>query len=105
MAEANPPSTKDLLLLILGFYKLKTPPSGATSGDAYWLNETHTELRESVFNPFWFGSPKAAWNEVKYQDFLIATLLENIAGHKQDFIAISEPLLASIDVLGKEFSR
>lgn len=105
MAEANPPSTKDLLLLILGFYKLKTPPSGVTSGDAYWLNETHTELRESVFNPYWLGSPKAAWNEVKYQDFLIATLLENIAGHQQDFSAISEPLLASIDVLGKEFSR
>ncbi len=105
MAEAESPSTKDLLLLITGLYSLKTPPAGATSGETYYLNETRTALRESDVTFGWLLSPEAAWKKVKYRDWLIATLLENIADHKQEFIAISEPLIASIDVLGKEFSR
>jgi hypothetical protein len=51
------------------------------------------------------ASPKIAWTKVKYRDWLIATLLEEVAGHKQEFIAISEPLIASIDLLSKEFTR
>ncbi len=105
MAEAEPPSTKDLLLLITGLYILKAPPTSAASGETYWLNETRTALRESILNPLWLRSPEAAWKKVKYRDWLIATFVENIADHEQKFVAISEPLIASIDFLGKEFSR
>jgi hypothetical protein len=105
MAEAESPSTKDLLLLITGLYSLKAPPVNATSGETYYLNETRTALRESDVTFGWLLSPEAAWKKVKFRDWLIATALENFAGHKQEFVAISEPLIASIDVLGKEFSR
>ena len=105
MAEAKPPSTTDLLSLLTGLFTLKSPPASATSGEAYWLNETRTALRESILNIAWLQSPKNAWNNVKYRDWLVATLLEEIAGHKQEFVALSEPLIASVDVLGKEFTR
>jgi len=63
-----------------------------------------TEL-DPRLNIAWLQSPKNAWNNVKYRDWLVATLLEEIAGHKQEFVALSEPLIASVDVLGKEFTR
>jgi hypothetical protein len=109
MAEAKSPSTKDLLLLITGFYLPKSPPSTtADKGDVYWLKDATTnvdrELRESIFNPKWLGSPEDAWGGVRFRDWLIATLFSEIAKRNHDFVAIEEPLLASIDVLSKEFT-
>ena len=109
MAEEKSPSTKDLLLLITGFYVPKSPPSTAGSGAVYWLKEATTnedrELRESKFNDKWLSSPMDAWDNVRFRDWLIATLFGTIAKYKYDFVAISEPLLASIDVLEKEFTH
>ena len=109
MAEVKSPSTKDLLLLITGLQVPKTPPAAADSGDIYWLNEITTEqehtLRDSQLNPLWLSSPENAWKGVRFRDWLIATLIRSVADNKQEFVAITEPLLASIDVLGKEFSR
>src|SRR6185295_17725932 len=108
MAEAKPPSTKDLFLLIAGLQVLKTR-NDADSGEDYYLNEVNlTEertLRDIDWNPFWLGSPQKAWDSVRYRDWLIATLAENIAGNKQEFTAISESLVVSLDVLSKEFKR
>lgn len=107
MAEAKPPSTTDLLLLIAGFQLLKNPDTTADSGEDYYLNEpTTTEertLRETLPNLLWLSSPKAAWDSVHFRDWLIATLAAGIASHKQEFTAISEPMLISLDVLSKEF--
>ncbi len=109
MAEIKSPSTKDLLLLITGFHVLKSPPEKANSGQVYWLTEaTTTEdrtLRESKLNPNWLASPAAAWDGVRFRDWLITALFGAIADHKNEFVAISEPVLASIDVLGKEFTN
>jgi len=109
MAEVKSPSTKDLLLLITGFHVLKAPPQNADSGQAYWLTEgTATEdrtLRESKFNPNWLVSPAAAWDGVRFRDWLLTALFGEIASHKNEFVAISEPVLASVDVLGKEFTN
>jgi uncharacterized protein DUF6603 len=107
MAESKPPSTTDLLLLIAGLQLLKAPDTSADFGADYYLNEpTTTEertLRESQSNQLWLRSPKTAWNSVKFRDWLIATLLANIASHKNEFSAISEPMIMSMDVLSKEF--
>ena len=54
-------------------------------------------------NPLWLRNPKAAWDSVKFRDWLIATLAANIADNKHEFTAISEPMLMSMDVLSKEF--
>ena len=109
MAEAKSPSTKDLLLLITGFEVPKGAPSSAGSGAVYWLKEATTnedrELRDSRFNDRWLSSPMAAWDGVRFRDWLIATLFGSIAKYKHDFVAISEPLLASMDVLDKEFTH
>lgn len=107
MADAKPPSTTDLLLLITGLQLPKNPDKSADFGEDFYLNEpTTTEertLRETQSNPFWLGSPKAAWDGVKFRDWLIATLVAGIADHKTEYTAISEPLLFSMDVLSKEF--
>ena len=107
MAEAESPSTKDLLLLITGLQVLKEPPAKAEAGEYYWLNEPVSDeartLRESILNPNWLLSPKAAWEGVRFRDWLIANLIGNFTDHKHDFTAISEPLIASIDILSKEF--
>jgi len=109
MAEAKSPSTKDLLLLLTGFYVPKTPPAQTGTGEVYWLKEATTnedrELRESKFNDRWLASPEAAWDGVRFRDWLLATLFREIAKKKHDFVAISEPLIGSIDVLGKEFTH
>lgn len=107
MAEAKPPSTTDLLLLIAGLNLIKNPDTTADSGEDYYLNEATTTkvrtLRESLPNPLWLRNPKAAWNDVRFRDWLIATLSANITDHKHEFTAISERLLMSLDVLSKEF--
>ena len=109
MAEAESPSTKDLLLLITGLQVLKEPPLNAEAGEYYWLTEPTTDekrtLRESQLNPHWLRSPKLAWEGVRFRDYLITTLFGNIADNKHDFIAITEPLVASMDVLTKDFKR
>jgi uncharacterized protein DUF6603 len=109
MAEAKPPSTTDLLLLIAGLQLPKSPDTTADFGEDYYLNEPgNTEertLRESLPNPLWLRNPKSAWDSVRFRDWLIATLAANIASHKQEFTAISEPMLISLDVLSKEFKR
>jgi hypothetical protein len=105
--EAKPPSTSDLLLLITGLQKLKTPDSEADCGEDYYLNEAkltdERTLRDTLLNVDWLGNPNAAWKGVRYRDWLIATVADNIASHNQEFSAISEPLLFSMDVLSKEF--
>ncbi|HEY0367557.1 MAG TPA: hypothetical protein VGC73_13895, partial [Pyrinomonadaceae bacterium] len=109
MAEVKSPSTKDLLLLITGLQVPKSPPTTAGSGQVYWLKEATTaedrELRESQLNLKWLLSPMAAWDGVRFRDWLIALAFGAIADHKQEFVAISEPLLASVNLLGKEFTR
>src|ERR1044072_8505718 len=109
MAEAKPPSTTDLLLLIAVFQFVKSPDTTADFGEDYYLNEpTTTEertLRESLPNALWLRSPKAAWNSVKFRDWLIATLLASVTDNKHDFTTITEPLIMSLDLLSKEFKR
>ena len=109
MAEAKSPSTTDLLLLIAGLQLLKSPDTTANFGEDYYLNEPTTSeertLRESQPNPLWLRSPKAAWDSVKFRDWLIGTLAAGIAGNKHEFTAISEDLTMSMDVLSKEFKR
>ncbi|HKS08098.1 MAG TPA: DUF6603 domain-containing protein, partial [Pyrinomonadaceae bacterium] len=107
MADPQPPSTTDLLLLIAGLQLIKKPDTTADSGEDYYLNEPTTKevrtLRESQSNQLWLRDPKAAWTSVKFRDWLIATLLAGVADHKVEFTAIAEPLLFSMDVLSKEF--
>ena len=109
MAEAKPPSTTDLLLLAAGLQLVKSPETNADFGEDYYLNEpTTTEertLRESLPNPLWLRSPKAAWDSVKFRDWIIGTLAASVTGSKHDFTTISEPLIMSLDVLSKEFKR
>ena len=73
MAEAEAPSTKDLLLLIFGLYQIKAAPKDAQSGQDYWLTEPTTteerKLRESILNLPWLLNPKQAWNSVRFRDW------------------------------------
>ena len=82
MAEAKPPSTTDLLLLIAGLQLVKSPETNADFGEDYYLNEpTTTEertLRESLPNALWLRSPKAAWDSVKFRDWLIGTTTSSV---------------------------
>lgn len=109
MAEVKSPSIKDLLLLLTGFYVPKSPPQQARTGQDYWLTEARPnedrDLRESIHNSKWIKSPMAAWEGVRFRDWLVTALFGAIADHKNEFVAISEPMLASIDVLGKEFTH
>src|SRR5262249_8528890 len=108
MAEGKPPSTSDLLFLIPGLQVVKTPNPKANSGEDYYLNELElTEertLRETHWNDQYLGSLLPSWNKDRFRDWLIATLAQRIGGHKQDFTAISEPLLVSMDLLAKKFT-
>ena len=107
MADAKPPSTTDLLLLIAGLQLPRSPDTTADSGEDFYLNEPTTNeqrtLRETQSNPLWLRNPKTAWNNVKFRDWLIATLVAGVADNKHDFTAISEPLIMSMDLLSKEF--
>lgn len=109
MADANPPSTSDLLLLLFGTQLIKTPNNAAQSGEDYYLNppkltEERT-LRESTWALLFLLNPGLAWSKVKFRDWLIKTLFSNITDHKHAFNAISEPLICSMDLLGKEYDR
>ena len=109
MADAKPPSTTDLILLILGWNLLKNPDAAAQSGEEYYLNppkltEERT-LRDSMWDALFLFNPKQAWSDVKFRDWLITTLFSNITDHKHAFNAISEPVICSMDLLGKEYER
>src|ERR1044072_3134678 len=102
---AEPPSTSDLLLLIAGLRLMKNPEKTADFGEDYYLNpkvdQSERTLRESLANPFYLNSPEKAWNDVRFCDWLMATLFGSIAGKKHDFKAITEHVLYSKDVLAK----
>lgn len=101
MPEDQPLSTKDLFLLMIGLWKLKQPPDQLLPAEKYWRD--NGSLRESDWNLAWFSSPEQAWNDVPHRDWLIANIVNNVTGGTQDFSAISEPMLASMDVLTNEF--
>jgi hypothetical protein len=100
MAEGAALSTTDLFLLMVGLYKLKAPDENADSGEKYWLKDG--ALRDSEWNLNWFASPQNAWESVRHRDWLIAALAVKIIGENQDFSAISEPMLVSLDLLSDE---
>ncbi len=101
MAEGKSLSTKDLFLLMMGMHKLVRPrPLNPMPPEEYYLKDG--ELRESKWNWDWLASPAHAWQQVRYRDWLMANLVDNLVGHNQDFSAISEPMLVSLDVLTNE---
>ncbi len=109
MADAKPPSTGDLLLLMMGLQIVKAPDKTAHSGEDYYLNPpgqtSERTLRETIANPLYLNSPFAAWKEVHFRDWLISRISAGITGNKHDFTAISEPVLYSLDLLGKKYER
>jgi hypothetical protein len=109
MAEAKPPSTSDLLLLITGLNVVKAPDLTADLGEDYYLNPPNGNeqrtLRETISNVKYIDNPFAAWRDVKFRDWLLTTLFGNITDHKHDFSTISEPVLYSMDLLGKKYER
>ena len=108
MADAKPPSTSDLLLLMMGLQIVKAPDKTADSGEDYYLNPPlqtrERTLRETTGNPQYLNNPLAAWREVRFRDWLISKLFAAITDNKHDFTAISEPVLYSMDLLGKKLS-
>jgi hypothetical protein len=100
MADVKPLSTKDLFLLMVGWNRLKKPPSKADKAENYWLD--NGSLRDSEWNWEWPFSPKDAWESVRYRDWLMANIAANLTDSNQDFIAISEPLFVSLDLLPSE---
>jgi hypothetical protein len=109
MAEAKPPSTSDLLLLMSGINVVKAPDTTATSGEDYYLNApvrtSERTLRETTSNTLYIYNPFAAWANVPFRDWLITRFFAGIADNKHDFTAISEPVLYSMDLLGKKYDR
>src|SRR6185369_17797629 len=108
MAEAKPPSTSDLLLLITGLDVVKAPDLTADFGEDYYLNprkgNEERTLRETISNTKYLLDPFDAWRGVKFRDWLLSTLFGNITDHKHDFTTISQPVLYSMDLLGKKYS-
>lgn len=100
MAEGKPLSTKDLFLLMVGWNRLKKPDDKAKKAEDHWLD--NGALRESEWNHEWPFSPKAAWESVRYRDWLAANIAANLTGRNQDFVAISEPVFVSLDLLPSE---
>ena len=100
MSEQAFYSTKDGLMLIVGLKALDKPPAAHSSGADYWFD--NGKLRETKWNWDWILSPKAAWEQVPYRDWLIAGLLVNMVGQQQEFLAISEPILVSFNLLASE---
>ncbi|HEX6716018.1 MAG TPA: DUF6603 domain-containing protein [Pyrinomonadaceae bacterium] len=110
MAEANPPTTSDLLLLLFGLQLVKEPDRTAHSGADYYLNPPvqtrERTLRATIANQQYLYNPFAAWREVSFRDWLISQLFAGITDNKHDFTAIpTEPLRYSIDLLGKKYER
>jgi len=101
-------SYKDLFLLSVGLRELEprkrseqVPPSTRISPEEYYLKDG--KLRESKWKWDWIVSPRKAWEAVRYRDWLIGNLIAKVTGDNQDFVAISEPMVSSLDVLAKEF--
>lgn len=109
MSDPQPPTTTDLLLLIFGLQQVIKPDGTAHKGEDYYLNppvrSDERTLRETKDNVLWLRDTKTAWDSVRFRDWLITTLFGNIADHKQELTAISENLVSSMDVLGKEFTH
>ena len=107
MADAKPPSTSDLLLLMMGIQILKAPDTTADSGEDYYLNPPvqtrERTLRETIGNPDYLLNPFTAFRDVHFRDWLISKLFAGITDNKHDFTAISEPVLYSMDLLGKKY--
>ena len=78
MADAKPPSTSDLLQLMLGLQLVKAPDKTADSGEDYYLNPPvqtgERTLRETISNPLYLINPSTAWKEVRFRDWLISKL-------------------------------
>ncbi len=109
MAGVKPPSTSDLLLLMTGMQIVKAPDTTADSGEDYYLHlpvqTSERTLRETIANPLYLHNPAAAWKAVRFRDWLISRVFAGITDNKHDFIAISEPVLYSLDLLGKKYER
>jgi len=109
MADAKPPSTSDLLLLMTGIQIVKAPDTTADSGEDYYLHPpvqtSERKLRETIANPKFLSNPSAAWKEVRFRDWLFSRLFAGLTDNKHDFTAISEPVLYSLDLLGKKYER
>jgi hypothetical protein len=100
----EPLSTKDLFLLAVGLFQLKTPPSDTGSGRDFYLDkEKNNALRETKWNVLWLLNPAHAWEGVRHRDWLFANLAANLTGSTHDFVAIAEPVFVSLDLLGSEF--
>src|SRR5215212_8166947 len=102
----EPLSTKDLFLLAVGLYTLKPPLPGASSPRDYYLHLNEHEkyaLRETVWNLHWLPGPQHAWEGVRHRGWLLANIAANLTGSTHDFVAISEPVFVSLDLLGSEF--
>ena len=109
MADAKPPSTSDLIFLLVGLHLLKNPDTTATRAEDYYLNpqqgDNERTLRETKLNASYLDSPRAAWDQVRFRDWLTQKYFGEMAGKKQEFKAISEPVLFSKDLLAKSFTR
>lgn len=100
----EPLSTKDLFLLAVGLYKLKSSAPGASTGRDFYLDkDKNYALRETVWNPLWLLSPQRAWEGVRHRGWLLANLAANLTGSTHDFAAISEPVFVSLNLFGSEF--
>jgi hypothetical protein len=96
-------STKDLFLLAIGLYKLKTPGPENSGRDYYLDKDKDYALRETDWNTQWFQSPQFAWERVRHRDWLIAALVAELTGNTNDLVSIAEPVFATLDLLGSEF--
>jgi hypothetical protein len=102
MAEDKSHSTKDLFLLAVGLAKLAEDGSkDPVPPERYYLKDG--ALRETRWNWDWFSSPEAEWKKIRYRYWLIGNLAANLTGSDQNFVAISEPMLVSMDLLDNEF--
>ena len=86
MADAKPPSTSDLLLLMTGIQIVKAPDTTADSGEGYYLHPpvktSERNLRETMGNPKFLSNPSAAWKEVRFRDWLISRIFAGITDNK-----------------------
>jgi hypothetical protein len=102
MAEAKSHSTKDLFLLAIGLFKLAQPgPKDPVPAELYYLKDG--ELRETQWNWDWLTNPSREWEQVRYRDWLIGNIAANVAGQDPNFVAVSEPIMVSMDLLTNEF--
>lgn len=99
----EPLSTTDLFLLVVGLYNLKTPGPQTTARDYYLDKDKKYALRETEWNVGWLTSPQSAWEKVRYRDWLLANIVAELTGSTNDLTSITEPVFATLDLLGSEF--